>query len=477
MHDLATSSARSARLAPAPGVQRLLDSSNGFRCGFLKALSRTFLVAGVLLSAAATVRGEDPSWPQFRGAGGQGSVEVDRLPLHWSESENVTWKTLLPGRGWSSPVIGDGMIWVTTAIEIEAPPDVIKKREAERTDRQPIVVCERVDFLAIGIDLESGKIRHKVPLFSAEFPQVIHALNSYASPTPVLSGNRLYCHFGAFGTCCVDAREGRILWVNRDIEVKHENGPGSTPVLWHDKLIVHFDGIDKQFVVAFDANTGAVAWETVRSGTLRSNPQYRKAYATPLILAIRGKDTLISPGADWVYAYDPETGEERWKTSYGRLGFSNVARPVAGHGLVFVSTSFGATSLLAIRPLATEGKIEWEYTRQVPRVSSPVLLGDELFFVSDRGIATCLDAPSGKTRWVKRLGGNYSASPLAALGRIYFFSRKNDDGKCVTTVIESSRKFRRIAKNELDGSIFASPAAIEGALILRTDRALYRIEE
>ncbi len=447
------------------------------RRAFPRPIGRTVLCLLFACGPAVLSWGGEPWWPQFRGPLGEGHADVDRLPLTWSETEHVAWKTPLPGRGWSSPVVGDGMVWMTTAVEIEAPPEVVKEQQAKRTDRQPIVVCRRVDFFALGVDLAGGKLRHKILLFSSEFPQAIHALNSYASPTPVLDHDRLYCHFGTFGTACVDTATGKIVWTNRSIKVQHENGPGSTPVLWKDKLIVHFDGSDRQSIVAFDARSGDVAWRTPRSGEMRDNPQFKKAYGTPLIVPVAGRPMLLSPAADWLYAYDPDTGKELWKMSYGRLGFSNVPRPVTGHGLIYISTSFGQTSLLAVRPAARRGTIEWEWTRQVPRMSSPVVVGDEIYFVSDRGIATCLDARSGKQRWVKRLGGNYSASPLAAGGRIYFFSRGNDSKKCTTTVIAASPHFRRLAKNVLDGSFYASPAAIEGALILRTDQALYRIEE
>ena len=411
------------------------------------------------------------TWPQFRGPGGQGHADVAELPLKWSEKENISWKRPIEGRAWSSPVIENGVIWLTTAIDIPAPKEVIEQQEARRTDRQPILVAARVDFRALGVDLETGKILHDYFLFSQEYPQAIHALNSYASPSPIIEHGKLYCHFGSYGTCCLDTASGKLDWANRKVQVKHENGPGSTPVLWKNMLIVHFDGIDEQSIVAFDKRTGKLAWKTPRSGKLRDNPQFRKAYATPLVVTTDGRDILISPSADWTYAYDPANGKELWKVPYGDLGFSNVPRPVTGHGMVYICTSFSRSKIMAIRLSATKPEVVWEYNRQAPRMPSPIVVGNELYFVSDRGIATCLDAQTGKVRWVERLGGNFSSSPLAALHRVYFFSREG-----LTTVIAAGSKYEALAKNQLDGQLMASPAVVPGALILRTDKALYRIE-
>ena len=207
-------------------------------------------------------------------------------------------------------MIGEGIVWMTTAIETAAPAAVAEKFQAARRDRQPITVCARVEFYALGVDLDSGKLRHRIFLFARDDPQPIHALNSFASPTPVWKDGRLYCHFGTYGTCCLDTRTGKRRWLNQSIQIQHENGPGSSPVLWKNKLIVHFDGSDQQWIVAFDADSGRIAWKTARSGKLRDVPDFRKAYGTPLIMPVAGKMLVISPAADWVYAYDPDTGKE-----------------------------------------------------------------------------------------------------------------------------------------------------------------------
>ncbi|HHK42511.1 MAG TPA: hypothetical protein ENJ50_08845, partial [Planctomycetaceae bacterium] len=213
-------------------------------------LARLAILAAVLL-APSPLLADGPAWPQFRGPEGQGHADGLELPLTWSEEKNVTWKTPIPGRAWSSPVIADGLLWVTTAIDVPAPAEELERQKARRTDRQPILVAARVDFRALALDVDTGKVVHDYFLFSQKHPQAIHALNSYASPTPILEAGKLYCHFGTFGTCRLDTASGKLDWLNRDVQIQHENGPGSTPVLWRNLLIVHYDGSDRQEVVAF----------------------------------------------------------------------------------------------------------------------------------------------------------------------------------------------------------------------------------
>ncbi|MFM7035077.1 MAG: PQQ-binding-like beta-propeller repeat protein [Planctomycetia bacterium] len=425
-----------------------------------------------MLLTAITARG-DEGWPQWRGREGQGHATTARdLPVRWSETENVAWKTPLPGRGWSSPVLDAKHVWLTTAIESEANADEAKKRLGDTKNSQPLTVSGPVRMHALCVDRETGRLIHDIELFTVRDPQPIHSLNSYASPSPVLDAGRLHCHFGDCGTACVDTATARVLWTNRDLRLNHENGPGSTPIVWRDLLIVHCDGSDVQYIAALEAATGAIVWKTNRSGTLSENPDLKKAYGTPIVVGLDGHDVLLSPAADWLYAYDPRTGRELWKLNYGVLGFSIVPRPVVAHGLVYVSTSFMQPEMLAVR-LAGDGapQIAWRQKKGAPTMSSPLVIGDELSVVSDKGIMTCLDARSGDVLWSERLGGNFSSSPLFADGRIYVGNR---DGH--TFVIKPGKEFDLLATNQLDGRIFATPAAVGSALYLRTDKALYRIE-
>lgn len=432
---------------------------------------------GVWCALAATVVAAPAvaaeTWPQWRGPGGEGHATAARdLPVSWSETENIAWKTPLPGRGWSSPVIGDGLVWMTTAIEREASDaeraaSLVGKRNVDQ-----LAVAAAVTFHALAVDQASGRIRHDIELFTVVDPQPIHALNSFASPSPVLAGGRLFCHFGENGTACVDTASGEILWQNRVVRLEHENGAGSSPVLWRDLLIIHCDGSDTQSIIALDAATGEVRWRTARTGVMGDNPDLRKSYGTPLVLEHEGRDVLVSPASDWLYGYDPATGAELWKLSYGVLGFSVVPRPVAGRGLVFLSTGFTKCEMLAVRLEAAAPAIVWREGRGAPTMSSPLLVDDELYVVTDKGIATCLDARTGAVLWMERLGGNFSSSPLFADGRIYMANRDGD-----TFVLQPGREFERLATNRLDGRIFATPAAVDRAIYLRTDEALYRIEK
>jgi len=426
-------------------------------------------LAAILLVRPAAAADE---WPQWRGPHGQGHAATSGLPLEWSETKNITWNTPLPGQGHSSPVISGQQIWLTAATDTPVTPEEKERRLADNTGNQPLTVSGKVTFHAICVDRASGKLVHNIELMSEAEPQPTHALNTYASPSPVIESGRLYCNFGTHGTACVDTESGKVVWRNRDLRIKHENGAGSTPVLWKDKLIVHYDGSDKQFVAALDKATGKVAWKTRRSGEMNSNPQLKKAYGTPLVTEINGRDVLISPAADWLYGYDPATGRELWRVNYGTLGFSIVPRPVTGHGMVFICTSYMKSQVLAVKVEGTgRPKIVWRLTSQAPKKPSPLLVGEQLYIVSDNGVATCLSAKTGEVIWRERLRGNYSASPMFAEGRVYFFSQEG-----VTTVIEAGSKFQLLARNELDGGHMASPAAVGDELYLRTTKALYRIE-
>ncbi|MEZ5305067.1 MAG: PQQ-binding-like beta-propeller repeat protein, partial [Verrucomicrobiales bacterium] len=265
-------------------------------------------------------------------------------------------------------------------------------------------------------------------------------------------------------------------WVNRDEELKvmHENGPGSSPVIVGDKLIFHLDGSDRQSIAALNKSDGTLAWMTKRSGEMNANPQLQKAYGTPLVLGGGAGAQVISNAADWLYAYDPATGAELWRAPYEKLGFSNVARPVFGGGMIYLATGFMKSEIIAFR---YDGKAapapEWRYSRNCPCMTSPILAGDELYIVDDNGgMLTCLNAKTGEDHYRERLGGNHSAAPTYAGGHLYFHSREGE-----TTVIKPGPKFEVVSKNQLDGQIFASLAASGKALYLRTDKALYRIEE
>jgi outer membrane protein assembly factor BamB len=410
-------------------------------------------------------------WPEWRGPDGQGQSSAKGLPATWSETSGIVWKAVIPGRGHSTPVLAGDQLWLTTAIEKPATEAEAKARLTTNTGDQPLTVLSSVSIRALCVDPASGKVLHDIELLNVKDPQWAHQLNSYASPSPILHEGRLYASHGSFGTACLDTATQKILWKNEELHVMHENGPGSTPVLHGGRLIVHFDGSDAQFIAAFDAATGKVAWKTLRSGEMDPRPQQKKAYGTPLIVTISGQPVVVSPAADWVYGYEPATGRELWKLPYEGLGFSMSVRPVADSERIYFSTSFGKSQVIALNYAdRTTPEIAWRNNKNAPKMCSPVLANGLLFYVDDGGIVSCVDPKTGESLYKERIGGKYSASPIVADGQIYFASREG-----VVTVIPASKDFKILAKNTLEGSLMASPIAVDGTLYLRTDKALYRI--
>ena len=402
--------------------------------------SARFLSLLIVLAASAA-RAED--WPQFRGPAGQGHSTESGLPLEWSESRNVKWKTPVPGLGWSSPVVADGRVWLTAAV---------RERNA-------------ASLRAIAFDVETGREVVNAEVFRMSNAIRLNPKNSHASPTPIVEGDRVYVHFGAEGTAALTT-SGDIIWKTR-LRYESQHGNGGSPTLYGDLLIINCDGADEAYVVALDKSTGKVRWKTQR------RQPWDQAYSTPLVIRVGEQDQVVSVGAYRAAAYDPQSGKEIWRVSY-QDGFSNVPRPVYGHGLVYIATGFQEPSVLAVRVDGkgdvTKTHIAWTVRRGAPYTPSPVLVGDELYLVSDIGIATCLEATTGKIHWQQRLGGNYSASPVFADGRIYFQSEEG-----VTTALAPGKEFRRLATNPLDGLMLASIAVSNGSIFIRTDTHLYRI--
>ncbi len=379
-------------------------------------------------------------WPEFRGPTGQGHSDERGLPLMWSETRNVRWKVAIPGRGWSSPAIQGDRIWLTTATE------------------------EGKSLRAISVDRNTGAILLNVEVFRLKSLGQISPKNSYTSPTPVLEGDRVYLHFGAYGTACL-TQSGEIVWKTRLDYDNGQHGPGGSPVIYDDLLILSCDGLSVQYVVALDKLTGKVRWRKYRQGY--------QAYTTPLVVRLPAGDQVISPGAFRAIAYEPRAGKEIWQVRYGE-GFSNVPRPVYGDGLVFICSGFQEPSLLAVRldgrGDVTKSHIVWSLKRGVPRTPSPLLVGEELYFISDNGIATCVEAKTGTEHWRARLGGDHSASPIYADGRIYFLSEEGE-----SVVIAPGKQFKALATNQLDGPTLASMAVSGGSIFVRSQTHLYRL--
>ncbi|MCX6857660.1 MAG: PQQ-binding-like beta-propeller repeat protein [Verrucomicrobia bacterium] len=424
-----------------------------------------------LLFAATIASAEN--WPEWRGAGAQGISAAKALPETWSETSSIRWKKDLPGRGHSTPIVVGDQIWLTTAIEKAATADQAKAKLASNTGDQPLTVLDSVSLRVVCVDKNTGVILTDLEVLNVKEPQWAHTLNSYASPSPLIFSGRLYAHFGSFGTICMDTTTQAILWKNEELHIMHENGPGSTAILHGKHLIAHFDGSDQQFIAAFDIDTGKVAWKKDRSGTMDPRPQQRKAYGTPLIVTMNGQPVVVSSAADWVYGYHPETGKELWKIAYEGLGFSMSTCPVADAERVYISTSFGKSQVIALKYAGIKTpEIAWRNAKNAPKMCSPILTNDLLFYIDDGGIVSCIDPKTGEAHYRERLGGKFSASPIVADGKIYFASREG-----VVTVIATDKTFKILSQNTLDGALMASPIAVDSTLYLRTDKALYRIEK
>jgi len=419
---------------------------------------RPILLYLLLVSSAVA------DWPDFRGPLADGHASPARntivgLPLHWSEVSNVVWKTAVPYRGWSTPIIWERQIWLTTAS-----PD-------------------GHDFFAVCVDADNGKVLFNERLFHCESPEPLgNNLNGYASPSPIIESGHVYVHFGSYGTACLDTKTPKVMWKREDLPYRHFRGPNSSPVLFNNLLILTMDGIDLQYLVALDKETGKTVWKTDRTanwddleadGQPRAGGDFRKAYSTPLIVNVDGATQMLSIGSKAAYSYDPQTGREIWKINHA--GFSGASRPLFEGGVAYFCTGHGKGEVLAVKVNgkgdATD-KILWRNARGLPRMPSPVLVNDLLFIVNDSGIASCLEAATGKELWQERIGGEYAASVLYADGRVYCFSQQ---GKA--TVLKASRTFEVLATNELADGFMASPAVDGKTLILRTRSSLYRIED
>ena len=411
------------------------------------------------------------NWPEWRGPDGQGQSQATHLPETWSETSGVAWKAEIPGRGHSTPLVWGDHLWLTTAIEKAATPDQVKARLATNTGDQPLTVLDSVSLHVVCVEKATGKLLHDIEVLNVKEPQWAHQLNSYASPSPLIEDGLLYAHFGSFGTICLDLSTQQIRWKNEELHIMHENGPGSTAVLWQDKLIAHFDGSDQQFIAAFDTKTGKVAWKTPRSGDMDPRPQQRKAYGTPLVVTINGQPQVVSSAANNVYGYDPTTGQELWKIHYGELGFSMSTVPVADDQQIYFSTAFGKSAVIALKYAGLKTpEVAWRNNKNAPKMCSPVLHNGLLFYVDDGGIVSCVDTKTGEAFYRERIGGKFSASPMIADGKLYFCSREG-----VVTIINAAKEFKILAQNTLDGPIMASPIADGSALFVRTDKALYKI--
>jgi outer membrane protein assembly factor BamB len=445
---------------------RLGASSTGNREADSPAKARTFgrrsppdglgtnrlLVMGIVSSLAAWGVASD-RWQQFRGPDSDGISRTTQLPVRWNETENVTWFSPLEGLGWSSPVVHQGRVYLTQAVPLE-----------DASDRQLLqLVC---------LQATDGQVLFVRDIFpEREGSPAIHKKNSHASPTPVVAGDRVLVHFGHQGTAAVSL-DGELLWVNRDHFYPPQHGNGGSPILVGDRLVVTCDGSDNPYTLALDVATGRMLWQTYRG----VETMKKFSFCTPLLIDVEGQPQIISPGSDIVQALRPEDGSVIWSLRY--TGFSVVPQPLFQAGRVYLSTGFMDANLLCIDPSGqgdvTDTHLLWRYTRNGPHTPTPVIHEQTLIMISDTGgVLTGLDTVTGEPRWRKRIGGNFSASPLLAGDRLYL---QDEDGRGLILQLDGGNEPVELATNMLPGRTFASYAVIGSSLLIRTERGLFRID-
>ncbi|HEY2911064.1 MAG TPA: PQQ-binding-like beta-propeller repeat protein [Gemmataceae bacterium] len=419
---------------------------------------------------AAPVHSTD-NWPSFRGPTGDGLSDAKNLPTVWSETENIRWKTPIHGKGWSSPVVWGDQVWITTADEVRGSAKV----DTKKTGGAGGIKVEKATYYAVCVNRKTGAIVHDIKLAEEIDPAFCHDFNSYASPTPAIEEGRVYVHFGSHGTWCIDTATGKQLWERRDFQCNHFRGPGSSPIIYKNLVVMIFDGFDYQYVVAVDKLTGKTVWKQDRNTKYSTqNGDYKKAYATAQVIEVGGQPQMVCPSSECTVAYEPMSGKELWRFYHPKKSTMNVgARTVAGNGLTYLLTGHPA-QLIALKQTASgmvsKNEISWLVEKAVPSRPSLLLLGDLLFAISDDGIFSCFDAGSGKKFFSERQNGAFSASPVAAGGLIYL---PNQTGK--TMVVKASKSFEPVATNALADGCMASPAVSGDAILLRTKTHLYCI--
>ena len=403
----------------------------------------TILLIG---SVGTTLDAQD--WAVFRGPDGDGVSNYENLPVQWAADKNVAWSVTV-AEGWSSPVVSEGQVFLTSA--------VVQDADAEKS---------KYDLIVAAYDLDTGKLTWQTKVFvQPETAPRIHQKNSHASPTPIIHDERLYVHFGHQGTACLTL-DGEMVWKTVSVEYKPVHGNGGTPIIVNDTLVFSVDGAATTKVVALSLVDGSPRWTFDRE----SNAPRKFSFSTPALIEVNGSQQIVSPGSDVVHGLDAKTGEMIWKVTYD--GYSVIPKPVLYNGLLYVCTSYNTPWIYCIDPSGkgdvTETHVKWSHQKQVPHTPSIIVRDDLIYMVSDRGIGSCLDAQTGEVVWQERIGGNYSASPIYTNGLIYLQSEQGD-----ATVIEASRDFKVVSKNTFGERTLASYGVANGTLLIRTAEKLY----
>lgn len=416
-----------------------------------------FQLALFLFFVIQPVKSQQINWTHFRGNDLNGISVEQKAPISWNDSTNIIWKTNIQGSGWSSPVVFGNQVWITSASD---------------NGKQMSGVC---------LDFNSGKQIYNIDLFQPDSAYPKHAINTYATPTPCIENGYVYFHFGTYGTTCIDTNNGKVVWKRTDLNCNHVQGPGSSPILYKNLIILHMEGVDVQYLIALDKNTGKTVWKTNRPIEVyeKLTPIGKKAYITPIIVNVNGRDLLISNGSAVCIAYNPENGEEVWRFVEGED--STIAMPVAENGIVyfypgFVTPSDGEkyTELLAVNPGGkgdiTKTGVVWRFKSPILQLLTPLIKDGLIYTIDTRNVLLCLDAKTGQEVYSKKLKQKYNSSPIYAGENIYFTSVKGE-----TLVLKAGNKLQVLAENKLPGEVYATPAILRNSILIRTDKQLYRI--
>lgn len=400
------------------------------------------------------------TWPQFRGPHATGHADAAGLVTEWSETKNVKWKTPIPHKGWSTPLVSGTQVWLTAA------------------------TAEGNDFFVLCLDRATGKVLHEAKLFHSDKPEPLgNPLNGYASCTGFLEDGLVYLHFGSYGTACLDTTTFKGVWQRTDLPCRHYRGPGSSLFPWKDTIILTMDGVDVQYLCALDKKTGKDRWRTDRKtefddldakGQPKREGDLRKSYSTPLPVTVEGKTQLVSSGSMATVGYDPDSGKELWRVRY--KGFSNASIPAWHDGTLAVVTGHGKSNLLAFSITGQSSgdltdKLLWEVTKNIPTRSSPVVVDGLAWVMNDNALISAIDMKTGAVVIdSERVLGSCSASPLYADGKLFFCTERGE-----TVVVKPGRTFEKVSSNILPDGIMASPVAAGKELFIRTKTTLYCI--
>ncbi len=436
-----------------------------------KTMIRTTALTALSISLLTVLSSAQPAtkpvyWPAKGGPTQDGIVpaaDEARIPLawDWASGKNIAWRTPLEGLGHSSPVIGGDMIWFTSA------------------------TADGTKQFVYGIDRHSGKIVHHEVVFENAAPEELgNPINNYAAPSPVLEEDALYVHFGTYGTARIDPATGKKVWERRDINARHFRGPGSSPIIYGDLIILTFDGIDQQYVTALDKKTGKSIWKTARTtdygdldkeGKPTRDGDMRKAYHTPGVFEMGGKQVLVSIGSRAAFGYELSTGKELWTIRHG--GFNAAIPPLRFQDMLILNTGSERAHTICVRiddkmsGDITDSHVLWDREKRNASEAAPVVVNGTLYQTTRGGIVSAADVKTGKDLWDDRLAGKHVPAPLVLGDKMLFC---NDRGECFL-VRASPEKFEILGQNQLGEQITASPAEADGALYIRSSGALYKI--